>query len=126
MPDLRRLQALIERIGEMSRNDTVPWTETSVEAAFQASVNQYTVTIEKEYLGQNWGEDVYGHVFRIHDSEGKLLDEVRARDFPENTWFQGHERPEDVLRDLYDRARRKALRVDKQLDDLLASLDSLQ
>lgn len=126
MPDLKRLQALIERIDAMSRNDTVPWTETSAEAAFQASVNQYTVTIEKEYLGRDWGEDVYGYVFRIQDSEGKLLDEVRPRDFPQSTPFGRHERADDALRDLYDRARRKALHVDKQLDDLLASLDRLQ
>ena len=126
MPDLKRLQALLERIGAMSRNDSVPWTETSAETAFQASVNQYTVTIEKEHLGQDWGEDVYGYVFRIQDNEGKLLDEVRPRDFPEYTLFGGRELPKDALRDLYDRARRKALQVDKQLDDLLASLDRLQ
>ncbi len=123
MPDVKRLQKLIERLTKMSEGNNVPWTETSEEHAFQASLQQFTVTVELEHMGQNWGEDVYRYVVRIHDSVGKLLDEVTEGDFSDKSSFAGGIQAHDALKNLYDMARRRALRVDEQLDNLLASLD---
>ena len=123
MPDVKRLQKLIERLTMMSESNNVPWAETSEERTFQASLQQFTVTVELEHVGQNWGEDIYRYVVRIHDNVGKLLDEVTERDFPDNSSFAGGTKAHDALKNLYDLARRKALKVDEQLDNLLASLD---
>ena len=124
MPDIKRLLELIDRLTTMSAENKVPWTETSDEKTFQATLNLYTVTVACEYAGQNWGEDVYIHVIRIHDAVGKLLDSATERDFSGMHLRRGV-LAEEALRDLYDNARRKALKVDEALDDLLGSLGNL-
>jgi hypothetical protein len=43
-------------------------------------------------------------------------------DFPVDYKFEGGKKAWDALQDLYDIARRKALKVDQALDDLLRSL----
>jgi hypothetical protein len=122
MADIERLRTLIDRITPMTLADKVPWTETSDERTFQAQLGNYNVTVAHEFVGQEWGEDVYVYTIRIHDTLGKVLDTAVERDFPENFYFADGKRGREALRDLHDLARRKALKVDQALDDLLNSL----
>jgi hypothetical protein len=122
MPDIKRLGTLIDRLRKLSDEDQVPWVETADERAFQASLKAYTVTIAQEYAGQDWGQTVYIYAIRIHDLLGKLLETATERDFPVNYKLSGDKNGAEALQDLYDVARRRALKVDEALDDLLRSL----
>lgn len=122
MPDIKRLQPLIDGLLKMSEAGKISWTETSDEKMFQASVGTYVVTIKMELVGQNWGEDIYRYLLRIHDNAGKFLDEITEADIPDDARFTGGLGRDDALKHLYDSARRKALNVDKALDDFLSYL----
>ncbi|MGA2878055.1 MAG: hypothetical protein ABSG13_03815 [Bryobacteraceae bacterium] len=122
MPDIKRLGTLIDRLRKMSDEDRVPWTETSDEQAFQATFKGYAVTIAQEVEGYNYGEPSYQYAIRFYDGLGKLLDTATASDFPPGYEFEGEKKAWNALKELYDIARRKALKVDQALDDLLRSL----
>jgi hypothetical protein len=122
MPDIKRLKTLIDRLRKLSDEDQVPWSETSDERAFQAALKGYTVTVAQDYAGQDWGQAVYVYAIRIHDTLGKLLETATERDFQDQRSFVGNKTAAEALQDLYDLARRKALKVDQALDDLLRSL----
>lgn len=122
MPDIKRLGSLINRLGELSGENKVPWTETSDERVFQAALKGYAVTVAQEDAGDNYGEPVYRYTIGFYDSFGKLLDAATEWDFPKGYEFKGNKTPQEALQDLYDIARRKALKVDQALDDLLKSL----
>ena len=122
MPDIKRLGTLIDRLRDLSDENQVPWVETADERAFQAALKGYTVTIAREYAGQDWGQSVYFYAIRIHDPAGKLLETATEKDFPEEYKFAGKKNAAEALQNLQEVARRRALRVDEALDDLLRSL----
>ena len=122
MPDIKRLGTLIDRLRKLSDENQVPWVETADERAFQAALKGYTVTIAQDYAGQDWGQAVYVYAIRIHDTLGKLLETATERDFPAEYRFAQKKTAAEALQDLHDVARRKALKVDQALDDLLRSL----
>lgn len=122
MPDIKRFTTLIDRLRKMSDEDKVPWAETSDEHVFQAAFKGYAVRISQEAAGYDYGEPVYRYIIGFYDTFGKLLDSATEADFPETYEFEGGKLARVALRDLYDVARRKALKVDQALDDLLRSL----
>jgi len=122
MPDVKRLSTLIDRLRGLSEQNKVPWAETSDERTFQAVLNGYAVSIAEEDAGYHYGEPITHFVIRFYDVNGKLLDAASETDFDERLMFEGQKQARAALHDLHDEARRKALRVDQALDDLLKSL----
>jgi hypothetical protein len=121
MPDVERLQKLVDRLRELSAREKVPWTETADEGSFQATLHGGVVTIADEQGGEPYGEFVRRYVVRFYDPAGKLLDSATSTDFAGQT-FSGGKEALGALSDLYEMARRKALKVDEALDELLRSL----
>jgi hypothetical protein len=122
MPDIKRLGTLIDRLRKLSEENQVPWAETADERAFQAALKGYAVTIAHEDAGNYYGEPTYQYAIRFYDTSGKLLDTATESDFPDAYYFEDGKKARLALQDLYDIARRKALKVDQALDDLLRSL----
>jgi hypothetical protein len=122
MPDVKRLATLIDRLRDLSERDQVPWTETSDERTFQAALNGYALSIAQEDAGDYYGEPITRFVIKFYDATGKLLDTASETDFIDYPQFAGQKGPREALQELHDMARRKALRVDQALDDLLKSL----
>jgi hypothetical protein len=122
MPDIKRLGTLIDRLRKLSDDNQVPWAETADERTFQAALKGYAVTIVQEDAGDYYGEPTYQYAIRFYDTSGKLLDTATEGDFPDIYKFEQGKNSREALRDLYDSARRKALKVDQALDDLLRSL----
>lgn len=100
----------------------MPWTETSGERTYQASLNGYVISIAEEQTVDNFDETVWRYVIRFYDTSGKLLDTATSNDFPTEYKFEGKKNAWDALRDLHDLARHKALKVGQALDELLRSL----
>lgn len=120
MPDVKRLSTLIRRLNELSDAGEIPWAETADERVFQAALKTYIVTIAQEWAGQNWGTDIYRYVIRLLDPVGRVLDSATAEDFQGNSPMEmDKSEAGETLQHLYDAARRKALKTDEALDDLL-------
>ncbi|HEX5227673.1 MAG TPA: hypothetical protein VFW44_08175 [Bryobacteraceae bacterium] len=113
---------MVDRLRALSAQEKVPWAETSDERTFQAALNGYAVSIAEEDAGDNYGEPITRFVIRFYDAAGKLLDTATEIDFGDRQMFDGRKHAREALHDLHDQARRKALRVDQALDDLLKSL----
>ena len=122
MPDIKRLGTLVDRLRELSKENKVPWMETPEDGVFQASLKGGLVTIADEAAGYPYGEQIFRYAIRFFDTSGTLLDRATVSDFPENYKFAGGKSPFEALSELHDQARRKALKVEEALDELLKSL----
>lgn len=102
--------ALIQKLLALSKEDRVNWEETADEDTFLATESRFVVTIERR-VG-DWDSRYY--CVRISDKNDKMLED--------STVYSGDPQYAEA-RELYELARRRALRVDAQLSELLSSLD---
>jgi hypothetical protein len=120
-----RMSDLIEELNRLTAADKLDWAETAEEKSFVASFPKYSVTISEVLASDRWGNEFPSYVLTVMDLNGKVLDSVRDLDYPTN-----YEVAEGLLqtemRKLHDRARRKAMKVDEALADLLGSLKKVQ
>ena len=123
MADSPTLVKLINRLIKLTEENKVEWAETGEAQRFLAAFPQYTVSISKKYAGQNWGEDYYEYPISVSDASGKVLEEASDSGLV-HAEFPGYQSSQDAMKFLYEQARRKALKVDEALSDLLSSLDS--
>lgn len=102
--------ALIEKLLALSREDRVSWEETADEDTFLATESRFVVTIEQRR--GDW-DSLYYRV-RISDKSDKVLEDASVSSADPRY---------AETKELYELARRRALRVDAQLSELLLSLD---
>lgn len=126
MPDVDRISKLVEQLGKLSAENKLQWSETSDSSSFQCSFAKYSVTAFEEWSHVDWGKDYYNYGITIRDADGKILESARQTDFPPGMEIAGGLTPFNALKGLYDIARRRALKVDQALDDLLGSLGNLK
>jgi hypothetical protein len=112
MPEVNLLSRLVERLLELTDQGKLEWQETASENDFQATVGHYVVSISQ--AGPISEEADYR--IQVSDWRGNVLE----------TATEFREKSPGVLERLFQGARRKALKVDEALADLLSSLDSLQ
>ena len=125
MADSNTLGKLITRLIKLTKDDKLEWAETAEDKTFLASFPQYNVSISKKYAGQNWGEDSYEYRITVRDTTGKILEDAGSSDLL-HLDFQDYASAEDAMKFLYEQARRKALKVDEALSELLSSLENLE
>ena len=101
---------LINRLYQKTYDDEIAWETTSDEDAFQRSFPKYSVMILRR--GPSAGQ-----FFQLYDEDGRLIEEISHQD----AVGQGID-----VTDFFDMVRRKALGVDKALDELLEELDRPQ
>ena len=100
------LTTLLER----TREDKVGWQTTADESTFLAVLGKASVTIEEsEYTNKV--------VLRILNQEGRLIESLAISS-------ESTAAVDDQLTELYTKARRIALGVDSQLEDLLKELET--
>jgi hypothetical protein len=108
-----QIESLIDKLLELSREGKVNWQETANEQKFLAAVSKFVVTIGFEDE-TNWTNASYG--LEVSDQAGKALENV--------TLYRGDLRFAE-LQELHTLARRRALRVDEALSDLLSTLTKI-
>lgn len=112
---------LIQELNRLTEGGKLDWVETAEENSFVASFPKYSATIAEVLDSDSWGNEYSSYVLTIMDLNGKTLDSVRDRDYSAD--YEVADGPiRGEMRKLHDRARRKALRVDEALADLLGSL----
>ena len=103
------LTTLLER----TRQDKVGWQTTAEESTFVAVLGKASISIQ----ATNYQETI---ILRILNQEGIQIESmVGVGRFAETT-----EEQDEQLKELYSKARRIALGVDSQLEDLLKELQA--
>jgi hypothetical protein len=100
------LTSLLER----SKQDKINWQLTANEFLFLAVLGKTSVTIEELSIERNM-------ILRIRNQEGREIESL-------STWPLMIEEQDKQLRELYREARRVALGVESQLDELLKELET--
>ncbi|HLY47539.1 MAG TPA: hypothetical protein VKQ73_18315 [Stellaceae bacterium] len=104
--------------GLMERTDKgdLDWTETANKSAFLVSFPNYSIIFSEE---QSQSGDLPDYLISIKNSEGRTVDSFSDVDLlsaePGRKYFE-------TMRDFFNKVRRKALRVDEALDDILSHL----
>ena len=109
-----RLAKLVERLHEKTARGEIAW-ERSADGRFESSFPGFTIEVYEKGSGSPmwWG-------IRIYNEEGEMVDDVDDSDLA--THVPGHQW-ENMLKGIYEMARRKALRIDQAIDALISELD---
>jgi hypothetical protein len=109
-----KYQHLVERLVAKTDRGEVDWKEAAGSDTFQVSFANYSLTLS---VSQNReGSTLY--VISILNSEGRTVDSFSDEDLDD-----GGGRYYPIMGELYHKARRQALGVDKALDEILGQLD---
>ena len=102
---------IIPKLVDRTDQNRINWRQTPSEGTFGARIGNWSVTISAPAV-------LSGIILnlRVYDQEGKFLDEVRA-----STGTELHR----SLSQLYEKAKRSALGIDRQLEGLMAELDKV-
>ena len=104
---------ILAKLLERTRAGKVPWKPTNHDDTFAAIVGELSVVIDMDWRGI--GSDM--PTLRVLNSAGRLVDWINV-DTSDGSVHKGD------LDALYLMARRAALVTGRELDDLLAALDS--
>lgn len=111
---MAEISDILTTLLERTRQDKISWQSTADDSAFLAVVGKGSVMIIEDQLYENI------FVLRILNSEGREIESMAGGSRSAQTNLE-----EGVqLRELYSMARRIALGVDSQLDDLLKELQA--
>jgi hypothetical protein len=108
---------ILQLLAEQTNSGKLNWKETGDQSKFLVSFPNYSIIVSEE-MGEGDEQDYF---ISIVNSEGRVVDRFSAAMFP--NWIWGSN-AYGVIRDLYNQARRKALRADRALDDIIAHLGS--
>ncbi|SRR5271170_6560920 len=100
---------LVNTVLERTREGKLTWEELSL-TGFLTRVGQTMIIIDRPHGG------VTRPLMRITDENGKVLETIEPADWGDTG---------QLLSEVYELARRQALRVDETLSDLKRSLDRL-
>ncbi|MGA8551587.1 MAG: hypothetical protein WB678_15260 [Stellaceae bacterium] len=118
--ETEKYQELVKRLIDKTNRREIDWKESSFSGVYQVAFSNYSITIGEESSPRQSAPD---YVISIINSDGNTMDS-----FSDVTLDAGRD-PErglnyfEILRDLYGKARRQALGVDKALDEILNELD---
>lgn len=112
MSDEKRI-ALVKGLLEQTDAGKLSWEETTDEDYFQVAFPKYVVVIAKREYSDG---DVY-HFVLIRNAAGKVVDSIDYQDIP-----LAFEDPRDLLKGLYEKARRRASGVEAAIDEILSDL----
>lgn len=111
----KEYRELINKIIERTNEDKIKWEPTSDSQKFLCKISSKTVVVRSYvYLNPEIGQDLSCVSFEILDIMGELIDGVYV-DETESDYVK--------MSDLYDMARRNALRIDQTIRDLLDALE---
>jgi hypothetical protein len=116
-----KLRFLILALKDQSVEGAVEWAEGPQEETYIASFPSWSVTVSRQKEKARWREETVEYTqFKVFNAEGKVLDEVDDR-LRDRTSAESVELA-NAIKEIYDQARRKALRVDKAIDDIMSLL----
>ncbi|MCH7620406.1 MAG: hypothetical protein IH870_00745 [Chloroflexi bacterium] len=98
---------ILNKLLERTKDNRVVWKSTPAPQTFVAVIGKNSVIIQLDNSDQP--------IFRVNNKTGETIDSMTRRNYPGIGW-------QDQLRELHELARRMALEVDNELDELLKAL----
>jgi len=113
-----KLLKVVKQLGTRTSEGSVAWEETGKEGVFQASFPNYSVRISRSWHDF---EESYDYYLRLYNQNGSVIEEVTQAGLagPDLSGPEAYQ----LLEELYEGARRKAMGVDQALDTILDNLD---
>lgn len=122
-----RVPHLISLLLDKTRDDALDWVKTQADDAFRTSVGNRPVVVSKERdASDSWNmlPGLHGKaalLLRLYDEKGTHMETIGEGDL-KGMFYQGCD-VADMLRELFDRARRRALGIDRVIDDVISDLE---
>jgi len=113
---MKKAGEIFIRLFDKTERGEIHWEETEKETEFQVAFPAYSIRIVSQE-GQYAWPDYY---LKIFNQEGKLIEELGEKDIADEL-IGRTARPS--LAQLYEIARRIAMRVEDALDSILAELE---
>lgn len=113
------LSLIIKKLHKKTINEGVLWEETETNNEFQVAFPQYSVRVSELY--DSWGDSHGAFEISIFNEKGN---QIESADSDELRNKHDEHDLADMLISLHEMARRRALRVDESLEDLLGYLNS--
>jgi hypothetical protein len=113
---------LVNKLSQLTRASAIDWMESATHDAFQVSFRDNTVKIRIRPSSQATGSDDVE--VQLINSSGELVESFTDVNLssdsedPPGHWYQ-------LMLELHDAARRKALGVDKVIDDIMSDLNEI-
>jgi hypothetical protein len=109
-----KLEKLITRLHQRTMKGTIHWEETSKPGKFQTAFPGYTINI---FTKPNFvSPDTMDYVLQIYNDAGNLVEEVADIDFDDKGFGF------NLMREMYETARRIASGTEQAIDTLLSNL----
>lgn len=115
-----RMKEVIKQLHRRTMEGDLPWEETEEEGVYQAAFPNSSVRLS-ERPAKNPDEPGMDYWVTIHNADGKLIDKVSDPDMRHDFEAEGVD-SYDLLRELYNHARRTAMGVQDALSDILQRL----
>lgn len=110
-----KLVKLVQLLADKTDRDELAWDESEKNGVFQLPFSNSTVRISARESRNHRGDTEY--VIVILNAQGSEVEEVSDETLPLEGSFV-------IMKDLYEKARRKAMGVDRAIDSILDDLDS--
>ena len=110
---IKMLSLLLQRTNEQK----LVWEQSVDDDLYQVAFQNYTVQIGYRSSSQRFGDMDY--FIRISDENNKTVEEATDVDLQNDL-----EDSYKIMADLYVKARRQAMEVDKAIDSILSSLEN--
>ena len=116
-----KMKEVINQLHRRTMDDDLPWEETEDEAVYQTAFPNYSIRVSERPPKESQAEGM-DYWVSIYNAYGKLVDEVSDPDMRED-YENDDINPFDLMRELYDNARRTAMGVQVALSEILERLE---
>jgi hypothetical protein len=112
-----KLIRLLEDLKTLTEQGKVAWNETADEDEFRVALKPGLLRISRGTNYSDDGDEARFYLVTVLNREAKVVEEFSRSSASEGIEFE-------LMRDLYELARRAALRGDNLLDDMLTDVES--
>lgn len=114
---IKKYEELVSKLKDSTAKRKLVWEKTSRENEYQTAIGGNAISVlyhEKDFISMTLNNDETYMSLLIWNNKGENIDEVRIKEGKYDF---------DVLKELYDSARRSYMKVEETLDDILSNLD---
>jgi O-succinylbenzoate synthase len=112
--EYKKIAKLVVSLHQKTIDGKLNWEQTDKRGIFQLSLPNYAI----RFWMRSKGEQAADYIISIYDSEGNLVEQASDVDL-KNDLSKSYE----IMKGMYELARRKAMGVDKALDDIISQLE---
>lgn len=115
----KKFVQLMRRVEEKTTRGEIAWEATADESIYQATLSGFVIRIAQ--LPSDGGPE---YILSVADKQDRVVDSASNLDFPREQVQEIGFTPYQMLKQIFDTARRIALGADTAIDSILSELDN--